>query len=303
MAIETVAVVGRGALGLLFGEWLGARMAPGAVMFVMDDERFAAKGSEGLLVNGEPTRVPVVSASEARPVDLVLLAIKTTGLEQALGTMERLVGPETIVLSICNGVTSEERIAERFGWAGVPLAVAQGMDAVFMNRELVWKLQGEIRVGPAPETAARVVPELDTFLTAMDVPHVVEADIDHRLWTKWMLNVGVNQTCMVFNGSYGSVSEPGEQNRVFVAAMREALACARAEGHDVTEQDLTAMAALMASLTPDGIPSMAQDRLNGKRTEVDEFGGTVLRLAEKHGLLVPTNAWLVEQIRAIENRQ
>lgn len=296
MAIDTVAVIGRGALGLLFGEWLGAQMAPGAVQFVMDDARFAEKGAQRLLVNGEPARVPVVPASQAHPVNLVLLAIKTTGLDLALDTMEGLMGPGTTVLSVCNGVTSEERVAERFGWQGVPLAVAQGMDAVFMGGELTYRQRGEIRLGPATGTAPWVVPKLDAFLTAMDVPHAVEKDIDHRLWTKWMLNVGVNQTCAAFGGTYGSVSAPGEQNRVFVGAMREALACARAEGHDVTERDLTAMAQLMASLTPDGMPSMAQDRLNGKRTEVEEFGGTVLRLAERHGLLVPTNAWLVERI-------
>ena len=133
------------------------------------------------------------------------------------------------------------------------------------------------------------------------IPHVAEADISHRMWTKLMLNVGINQVCMVYGGTYGSASEPGsEQNRCFVAAMREALAVARAEGVDVTEADLAQMAKLTASLDPAGMPSMAQDRINEKPTEVEEFSGTVCRLAERHGLLVPTNQWLYQRIRELE---
>ena len=60
------------------------------------------------------------------------------------------------------------------------------------------------------------------------------------------------------------------------------------------------MAALIASLDPDGMPSMAQDRINQKPTEVEEFSGTIIRLAERHGLLVPTNRWLYDRIRTIE---
>ena len=116
-----------------------------------------------------------------------------------------------------------------------------------------------------------------------------------------MLNVGITQTCMAFGGTYGTASEPGsEQNRCFVAAMREALAVARAEGVDVTEADLVQMADLVAGLEPDGLPSMAQDRINRKPTEVEEFAGTVIRLAEKHGILVPTNRWLYGRIHEIE---
>ena len=133
------------------------------------------------------------------------------------------------------------------------------------------------------------------------IPHVVEEDIRRRMWVKLMLNVGINQVCMVYGGTYGTASAPeSEQNRCYVAAMREALAVARAEGVDVTEADLMQMAQLIASLDPNGMPSMAQDRINEKPTEVEEFSGTICRLAERHGILVPTNQWLYRRIRELE---
>ena len=301
MAIESVAIVGRGAVGMLYGSIAERNLGPGAVEFVMDDERFARHAGETPLVNGAPLRVPTVPASEAAPVDLVILATKATGLGQALDTMEGLVGPETRIVSLLNGVTSEERVAERFGWGRTVLSVAQGMDAVFVGGEMTYAHPGEIRFGAAPGTKPGVVEEVADLYERAGIPHVVEADIRHRMWVKLMLNVGINQTCMAYGGTYGTASEPGsEQDRCFVAAMREALAVARAEGVDVTEEDLAQMARLVASLDPAGMPSMAQDRINRRPTEVEEFSGTIIRLAEKHGILVPTNRWLYGRIHEIE---
>lgn len=303
MAIERVAILGRGAVGLLYGSLIEKNLGPRAVEYVMDDERYARHAGEVVTVNGEPCRIRTVPASEAEPVDLVILAIKAPGMQAALDTMERLVGPRTAIASLVNGVTSEERIAERFGWGRTVLSVAQGMDAVFIGTDMTYSHPGEIRFGAAPGTVPGAVEDVADLYARAGIPYVVEADIRHRMWTKLMLNVGINQVCMVYGGTYGSASEPGgEQNRCFVAAMREALAVARAEGVDVTEADLSQMAALIASLDPEGMPSMAQDRINGKPTEVEEFSGTIIRLAERHGLLVPTNRWLYARIRELEAR-
>lgn len=301
MAINRVAILGRGAVGLLYGTLAEKNLGPDAVQFVMDDARYARHAGETVTVNGAPCRVPTIPASEATPVDLVILAIKAPGMPQALDTMERLVGPCTAIASLVNGVTSEERIAERFGWERTVLSVAQGMDAVFIGTDMTYSHPGEVRFGAARATAPGVVEDVADLYARAGIPHVVEADIRHRMWVKLMLNVGINQTCMVYGGTYGSASEPGsEQNRCFVAAMREALAVARAEGVDVTEADLAQMAQLTASIDPDGMPSMAQDRINQKPTEVEEFSGTICRLAKKHGLLVPTNQWLYQRIRELE---
>ena len=302
MAIERVAILGRGAVGLLYGTLAEKNLGPGAVQFVMDDARFARHAGETVTVNGEPCRVPTIPASQAAPVDLVILAIKAPGLPTALDTMEHLVGPHTAIASLINGVTSEERVAERFGWEHTVLSVAQGMDAVFIGSDMTYGHPGEIRFGAAPGTADGVVADVADLYARAGIPHVVEKNIRRRMWVKLMLNVGINQTCMVFGGTYGSASEPGsEQNRCFVAAMREALAVARAEGVDVTEADLAQMAQLTASLDPAGMPSMAQDRINEKPTEVEEFSGTICRLAERHGLLVPTNQWLYQRICELES--
>lgn len=321
MAIRSVAIVGKGALGLLYGSIIaksfrhslkvqgasafdrGADNAQGdiRVEYVMDDARYARHKDEVVTVNGAPCTIATIPQSMATPVDLVMLAVKATGLDDALDTLECLVGPNTRIVSLLNGITSEERIAQRFGWKRTVISVAQGMDAVFIDGKLTFSRAGEIRFGAGPGTDQSEVLDIAGFYEQVGIKHVVEADIRHRLWTKLLLNVGVNQTCMAYGGNYGSASEPGsEQNRCFIAAMRETLAVAQAEGVAVTEADLTQMAQLAASLDPAGLPSMAQDRINKKQTEVDEFAGVVIRLADKHGILVPQNRWLYARIKDIE---
>ena len=116
-----------------------------------------------------------------------------------------------------------------------------------------------------------------------------------------MLNVGVNQACMVFETGYGGISEEGSLPRlVMVSAMREAKLVSNAEGITLTEDDLVGYVDLMASLSPESMPSMAQDRVNKKRSEVELFAGTVIRLAKKHGFIVPTNEYLYNRVMEIE---
>ena len=122
------------------------------------------------------------------------------------------------------------------------------------------------------------------------------------MWAKLMLNDGINQTCMAYGGTYGSATEPGsEQRRCFVSAMRETLAVANAEGVELTEADLTQMVHLIEGIDPAGMPSMAQDRIAQRKTEVEEFAGTICRLAAKHDIQVPQNDWLYQRIREIES--
>ena len=320
MQINKVAFIGKGGVGLLYGSMIAKALGNDAVEYVMDDARFERHANDALTINGEPCELTSVRTSEATPADLVILTVKTTGLDQALKTMEHIVGPNTLIASLCNGITGEQKIAERFGWKHTVLGICQGMDAVFLDGALTFTNAGEIRFGAAAGTEPAAVTAIDELYTRCGIAHAVENDIVHRMWAKLMLNDGINQTCMAYGGTYGTASEPGsEQNRCFVAAMREALAVARAEGVDVAEADLaqpnrrptaegieltgaalTQMVRLIEGIDPAGMPSMAQDRVARRKTEVDEFAGTICRLAAKHDIQAPQNEWLYRRIRDIE---
>jgi len=105
---------------------------------------------------------------------------------------------------------------------------------------------------------------------------------------------------MVHEGNYGTIQRPGPARDQMIAAMREVIPLSRLEGVPVTERDLQDYLDLLDTLSPEGMPSMRQDGLAHRKSEVELFSGTVIRLAEKHGLDVPVNRALYDNIRAME---
>ena len=299
--IKNVTIIGMGGLGTMFGYQIQNKIGRENVSFLMDEVRYQKNKDAVYKVNGEPYDFRIITPAEAKPADLIIVATKATGLAEALDTMAPAVGPDTIIISAINGVMSEEILAERFGAEKVIHAVAQGMDATFFGHELNYKKPGVFCLGIIDPAMQGKLEALDAFFNSIDFVHTIENDIRHRIWSKFMLNVGVNQACMVFETGYGGISEEGSLPRlVMVSAMREAKLVSNAEGITLTEDDLVGYVDLMASLSPESMPSMAQDRVNKKRSEVELFAGTVIRLAKKHGFIVPTNEYLYKRVMEIE---
>ncbi|MGN0070837.1 MAG: ketopantoate reductase family protein [Atopobiaceae bacterium] len=302
MGKPRIAIVGKGALGMLYGSMAQDALGEDAVTFVMDPARLARHAGDVCTVNGKVYPFRDATPDAAGEQDLVILATKSYGLESALDLVPGLLGEKTRIVSVLNGIRSEERVAARFGWEHIVPCVAQGMDAAHYGSSLTFSKAGALYIGRFDKTPEAALDDVVDILTQAGIAHVVEADIRYRMWAKFMLNVGINQTCCAFGASYGDVyeDETSELWRTFISAMREVVALAQAEGVALTEKDLSAYAALERTLDPASTPSMGQDRINHHRTEVDEFSGEVMRRAEKHGILVPVNAFLNKRIREIE---
>ena len=306
--IETVHIVGMGALGTLFGYQMLSAMETKNLVYVMDRERYEAKKDLEFRVNGERVPFTVKPTEEVTHCDLLLVATKYTGLKSALDSMKSSIGPDTIIVSVLNGITSEKIIGERYGMEHMLYTVAQGTDAMYFGSDLTFTKPGMLCLGILPqreEDRSVMQEKLDCvveFLERAGIHSVVEEDIYRRMWGKYMCNVGLNQTCMVYEAGYGKVTTPGTlEYAVMVSAMREAKMLANAEGVDLTEEDLMNYVALQASMEADAMPSMAQDRINHKYSEVEMFAGTILELGKKHGIAVPVNEYLYRRVKEIES--
>lgn len=299
MEIKTVGLIGLGAVGALYS---GRLLDCGADLRVIVDEgRKARYMHEGVLVNGVRVNFPYVTPDAAAPVDLLIVATKAGGLKAALDTASGFVGPDTLLISLINGVTSEQVMAERFGEKNVLYAVAQGMDAVKEGNSLVYHQSGMIVLGekePGP-VSARVQAAAD-YLNAHGVKVMPVTDMVRRQWGKLMLNVGLNQATMVFECDYSGVQQPGRPREVMLGAMREAQMIAGLEGYPISEEEFGGWVALADGLSPSGKPSMRQDGEAKRKSEVELFAGTIVRLGKKHGVSVPVNEWLYEKVKAIE---
>ena len=301
MNIERIAIVGMGALGVLYGNYLTEHLGRERVGFVVNAERRERYGRMEISANGHRCDFRLIDANETgNPADLVIFAVKATALDQAMEDAAGQIGPNTVLLSVLNGITSERLLEQRFGGKNVVYCVAQGMDAVKLGGALTYTVMGQLCIGVP---SAEKLPALDAVCALFDrsgMPYSREEDILHRLWGKFMLNVGVNQVVMVFEGTYGTIQAPGRPREMMIAAMREVLELSKYEGVKLTEDDLNFYVELMNTMSPQGMPSMRQDGLAHRRSEVELFSGTVCRLAKKHGLSVPVNEWLYARVREME---
>ena len=299
-----IGIVGKGALGLMYASIAQARPGVDSVQFVMDAARLERHRDDEYFVNGAKVDFDDVAAEDAQPVDLLLVGVKSTGLPAAVEMMENTVGPDTCIVPLLNGITSEGKVAARYGWGRTVACVSYGMDAARFGTRLEYTKEGALQIGALREESAPMVERAHELLAVAGIPHTVEADIKRRLWTKFMANVGVNQVCAVYQVRYRELlsDETAEPFRMYIAAMREVLAVAHAEGIELTEADMNEYVAVIRSLDPESMPSMAQDRVNGNPCEVEEFSGEVIRRAAKFGLYVPCNQYLYNQVQIYEGR-
>lgn len=300
MEIKSVAIVGMGALGLMYGGQIVKSCGRGAVRFVMDAGRYERHKNDVYTVNGVQQNFVLQSAADAEPVDLVIVATKFSGLEQALTEMQGLIGAETAIFSVLNGISSEERIKERFGDDNLLYCVALGMDAVREGTSLTYQHSGMLKIGCLEEKQRPALGTVTRFLDRVGLRYTVEDDIQHALWAKLLLNVGINQTCMVYETSYGGALADAKAREDMFAAMHEVIAVAQREGINLTEADFEGCVQVLRGLAHEGLPSMRQDALAKRPSEVELFAGTIIRLAAKHGLAVPVNQRYYERIKQIE---
>ena len=232
--MQTVGIVGLGALGVLFGQRL---LENGADVRVIADEARAERyQKQGVICNGTPVNFRYETPKTAKIVDLMIFATKESGLRGAMETASGFIGENTLMLSVLNGVSSEETIAARFGERNVIYCTAQGMDAVKVGNALTYAHAGMIVLGEKqPGGISLRVQQIADFLNTHGVTAQPVGDMVRRQWGKLMLNVGINQTVMVFEGDYGTAQKPGKPREIMLAAMREVQKLAALEGYPISD--------------------------------------------------------------------
>ena len=299
--IQTTAIIGMGALGLLYADRIVKARGQEGTVFILDDERMEKYKGRKFTINGEEKEFAMVAASAMKPVDLVIVAVKYNGLPSAIETMKSCVGKDTIILSVMNGIDSEEMIAETYGKEHLIYTVAQGMDAMKFGDALNYTKEGELRIGVVEEYQKKNLTAVKEYFDDIQMPYTAEDDILKRMWGKFMLNVGVNQTCHAYETTYsGVLTEGSEENRIFTGAMDEVIQLSQAVGINLSQEDAEYYKKVISTLKPDGVPSMRQDGIAKRKTEVEMFAGIVRKLAKKHGIATPVNDLLYDKIKKIE---
>jgi len=300
--IRNVLIVGAGAVGSAIASIIHER-EPGSVAVLAGAERLARYRAEGFLVNGKRRDFPLSAVGEKVERDLVIVAVKAHQLGRAIEDMRSQVGGRTLVLSLLNGIASEDELARAFGRERVPYAMIIGIEAVREGNATNFDLTGAIHFGEARNPAgawSENVSRIAAFFGRVGIPYVVPEDMTRTLWYKFMVNVGVNQASAILRATYSAFQSLPPARRVMEAAMREVIALSAALGTGLVESDVAAWEDTLSRLSPAGKTSMLQDVEAGRKTEVEAFAGTVVELGRRAGVPTPVNALFLDLIGAVE---
>lgn len=297
MKIQSVAVVGAGAMGAMYA----AHFVEGGfdTLLVASGERAERLRTNGLTVNGKALSSPVLDPArdERSPVDLVLVAVKHHDLASALEDAAPFVGPETTFVSVLNGLDSEQVIADRFDSAQVILCIALGMSAGREGNAVTYRSPGTLVIGTGSRLApASRVDAIGTVLDRAGLAWEAPQDMEHEMWWKFMVNTAINQASAVMRRPNTDFVVDGPPRSLMMALIDEVIAVSGPEGVPLGEADRDRWDEVLRGLPGEGRTSMLQDVLAGRPTEVALFADHVVALGEKHGIPTPYNqtmSWLL----------
>lgn len=301
-----IAVFGVGAMGSVYA---GLLADAGHEVWAVDpwQAHLDAIATSGLRVEGASGDHVVMSIHTASDpaelplVDLVIIATKASAVGDAARALTGCIGPETLILTIQNGLGAGERIGQHMDTANVILGVADGFGASMKGpghaHHNAMKL---IRIGEMGGGMTDRLERLAAVWQGAGFNVKAFADINQLIWEKFLCNVTLSAPCTVVGCTVGELMADPDTRAMALACMREAYAIGQHKGIAFSFDDPEAYVSAFAAQMPNARPSMLLDHMAGRPSEIDAINGMVPVLGAEIGLPTPYNQTLSTIVRARE---
>ncbi len=300
-----IAVVGTGAMGSVYAALLAEA---GNEVWAVDTwaGHIQAIKDHGLRVAGKSgDRSVALNATtepaEVGPCELVIVATKAQDVAAAAKSLGPLLGNDTLILTIQNGIGAPERISAVLRSDNILNGIAGGFGASIVapghahhnNMQLIALAEFAGPATPRLEKVARVWSEAGFTVKTSD-------DVTRMVWEKLICNVAYSGPCTVTRRSIGEVQASENTWAISSACAQEAFDVARAKGVTLGFDDPIAYVHAFGAKMPDARPSMLLDHLNGRHSEIDHINGAIPILGAEVDVPAPTNETISALVRALE---
>ena len=300
MEIKTVAVLGAGAVGS-YVIWGLSRRKDIRLGVIAEGER-AERMKKGCLINGTVYHPEVWTPQDARETDLLIVALKYGALPAALEGIRMITGENTTVMSLMNGVDSEELISEKIGASHVlhsliKIASHKEENGYYFNPETtIGIIFGELT---APYQSERVQ-AVESLFKDTGLHYRVTEHIREEIWSKFRLNVCNNLPQAILGAGVGCYQDSVHMKQISGGLRRELEAVAAAKGIDISQADSSSSHG--SAVPPSARYSTLQDLDAGRHTEIDMFSGALVRMGRELGIPTPYNEYTYPMIKALEEK-
>ena len=238
---------------------------------------------------------------EAVGADLILVSVKYGGLEKILPWIETMTDSHTVVMSLLNGVDSEEIIGKRIGmehmvYSLMKIASQRTGNQIRYDPE---KTAG-VFFGEKDCCVSERVKALCRLLDGSGVHYQVCQNVMQDLWYKFSLNISKNLPQAIINCGQGAYTDSEHVAYISERMRLEVVAVAAAKGIDIHDAD--APAARNSGVLSDARYSTLQDLDAHRPTEIDMFSGALIRMGKELGIEVPFNEFAFHAIKALEEK-
>ena len=300
MEIKSVGIIGAGAIGGVYAYSLHKLLGDNFA-FIANGKRKERLEQEGLYLNGEHFNPKVVSSEGDTTFDLIIVSVKNYQLQSAIEDIRNLVGEDTIILTLLNGISAKDVLQEAFKDNQVLYGLAIQIDAVKVGNKITQTSNAIIQFGDKyNKEMSEGVLAVKNLLNDAKINNQVFEDMIKTIWTKWMLNIGLNQVSAISGATYGTIKNTPELLNLVNKAMMEVMKVSQACNINLGEENWERVQNVINTLSGDGKTSLLQDVENKRKTEIEYFSGTLIKIAEKYDVEVPVNEVLYNFIKAKE---
>jgi 2-dehydropantoate 2-reductase len=297
-----IAVIGTGGIGAPYGAALAKAGAD--VTFVARGAHLVALRENGLRIEGDrgATHIRPVQATDdiagIRTVDVVLCCVKLWDLERVAERLRPIVGPQTAVIPLQNGIDAAERMIRILGRELVMGGVAFVTGTI--SAPGVIRQTGAYQQMTFGELDGRISgrgQRLRDLCGAAGFEGVLSSDITVPIWEKFVMLVPFSGLSGLTRLPLGKWRDDPDLAALFEAALRETAAVGLAEGVRLPSDSVDRTLAQMRSMPAHHMTSMGNDLICGNRLELPWFAGKVVELGRRHGIKTPVNDFIYAALK------
>lgn len=301
--IKNVLICGLGAIGSIYATKIKDNNVA-TLKVLVDENRLHKYKTTPLVFNDKPYEFDYITPNNQNfKADLIIIATKNNTLNDVIVNIKNFVDNNTLIISLLNGLKSEDLIAQEFGKEKIIDSYYIGHTSTRNGRKITHDGVYKTVFGEKDNTTltSRIL-KIKDFFETNKMPFEIPIDMQYSKWWKFLVNVGYNQASVIFNAPYNDFQKHKELNEFAIQLMKEAELIAKAEGVQNTERFIPEILDVIKGMRPETKTSMLQDVEANRETEIDSFAGYVTELANKYNIETPYNKVVYSIIKAIDSK-
>lgn len=298
--IKKILLCGLGGVGCI----LASKIQDSAfcnLKILIDENRLEKYANNKTTFNGKPYNFDYILPNEENfKADLIIIATKNDGLNDAIKNIKNFISDKTIIISVLNGIHSEKKIEETYGKKNILTSFYIGNSCIRNGRNITQDGNYKFIIGDDENPNSNNIKSLSTFFEKCNIRNKVSKHIMERYWKKFMVNVGLNQLCSANNITFKELKQNSQLVEEMKALIWEVKLLAEKAGLNNPQKLYDDTIKFLIEDFEDATPSMLQDLRAGRKTELDIFAGEVIRLGKEYNIQTPSNEKIYKTIKTLE---